>query len=400
MNYHLDSEAITERQAMAKVLDSNELLDIVGYCDYISRINDTFEIGERPYPADTHVHDLGDLSRLNVHVLQEVVERLDLRSALKFSLVNRYAHQLVDRGSVTFLKKWAPELPKALAYTRVIRYWEISQLKDAIRSSRCVSCGELGKYIWLATMERCCPWCMMNSSAYCCLDKAQTTAAFALPLEEMKKICPIFVTVPSDECQNVSTSGFWAYPIKHTLARALEIYGSIEAVKAAAVKICAGQQNARFADIRKAEILPAWQYDLLRAAQLKPLSLAQTNTAGFVAPMSNQSFGAVPHESFFPAAIVPHAQTQLITYECRGCKALLWYRHIRNLDDQDKTLLKISLSSTAAEAYAEMHRRAFRIWTSDDMIDHIRSECLGGWCLVYDGWMPLILVGKEPETQA
>ncbi|KAJ5550605.1 hypothetical protein N7535_001452 [Penicillium sp. DV-2018c] len=67
--------------------------------------------------------------------------------------------------------------------------------------------------------------------------------SFALPLEDMENIQPIFVTILPEKLtnRNISIRGSLAYPIKRTLARALEVYASIEAVKAAALEICAGQ---------------------------------------------------------------------------------------------------------------------------------------------------------------
>ncbi|KAJ5566087.1 hypothetical protein N7535_007725 [Penicillium sp. DV-2018c] len=128
---------------------------------------------------------------------------------------------------------------------------------------------------------------MRHNAAYWCLTKAQTTAAFALPLEDMDKIRPIFVAVLPEELtnQNISTRGFWAYPIKRILCRALELYGSIEAVEAAALEMCACQQDPRFADIPKAATLLASRYNIFRAAQLEPLSWAQTDSAKFLAKL-------------------------------------------------------------------------------------------------------------------
>ncbi|KAJ5550604.1 hypothetical protein N7535_001453 [Penicillium sp. DV-2018c] len=154
-------------------------------------------------------------------------------------------------------------------------------------------------------MERCCPQCMRHNPAYWCLTKAQTTAAFALPLEDMKKIRPIFVTILSEELtnRNIPTRGFWAYPIKRILDRALEVYGSIEAVKETALEMCAGQQDPRFADVPKAAMLLASRYNIFRAAQLEPLGWAQANSAKFLA----QLFRAMIDRGLLRAAIAPDA---------------------------------------------------------------------------------------------
>ncbi|KAJ5555265.1 hypothetical protein N7535_007703 [Penicillium sp. DV-2018c] len=405
MEFDLDPEVIAKRQTMAQLLDSNELLNILGRTDYIERIDDTSEIGERPDPENPHVHDMGSLSPLGFDMLQHVVEFLDLRSARQLSLVNRYAHALVDGSSVAFIKKWAPDMPKTLCHARIIEYWEVRQLKCAIRNTRCVSCGELSPEIWLATMERCCPPCMRFNQAYWCLSKTQTIAAFALPLEELNKIQPIFVVNLLEERtdQMISASGGFVYPIKRTLARALEIHGSIEAVKAAALEICAGRQDPRFPEVPEAALFAPSTYDHLRAARLEPLAWARTNNVGVTGFAGNWSVRGAPAIGMicaFSAPIVPHGHKQLITYGCRGCVAFMTHPHIFRLNDQEKTWLKISLSSTANEAYAEIYRRAFRIRTAGEMVEHIRSECLGGWSLIYkvrQGQMPPV---EGPEALA
>ncbi|KAJ5555287.1 hypothetical protein N7535_007726 [Penicillium sp. DV-2018c] len=396
MDFELDPEVINKGQAMAKLLDSNELLRIVAHSEDNDGVDGISGVGEQPYPENTpmhDMHDMGDLSRLGLDILQEVVEHLDFGSALQFSLVNRYAHQLVERSSLTFIKKWAPSLHRTLWIARIIGYWELWQLKAAIRDGRCASCGDLAKEICVATMVRCCPLCLKHNAAYWCLTKAQTTAAFALPLEEINKIQPVFAP---DLYEEGSTSGGWGYPIKHTLSRAIEVHGSIGAVAAAAREICAGKQDPRFADVPKSAILPPLNYDHFRAAQLEPLTWAQATNRSVGTPFREMTTSG----GFFRAEIVPRGQTQLITYGCHGCVSYLMYRHGMKINRQERTWLDIGYSYGLLDLHVELSRRAARIRTADHLVDHIRSECLGGWALIYEarrGQMPPV---EESDDQA
>jgi hypothetical protein len=411
MRFLSDPYIIDMLQAKATSMDPDELLNIVAQGDLAGPIDDTVEIGKRFHPEkedpenEAEAADMGDMRSLPFVLLQDIVEHLDLRSALNFSLVNRIANSVVEESPVTFLKKWAPGFPRALSFTRIIRSWTILQLKNTIRSGHCVSCGNLTKTIWLANMERCCQPCMQHNQAYWCLNKKQTTVAFALTMEEIDKIRPIFVMGLLDDNtdenfpnglldpRSLRDYGSWVYPIKHTLARALEVYGSREAVKAAAEEVRTELiGDPRFVDIRGASFLSEFHYDHFRDASLKPLTSAQLRSPEFI---NHWSIPAVANGGYFTAPVVPHAQTQLIIHGCRGCIVFLTHPHTLMLDEQERKYLGIDPFWTPEEAYVEIYRRAYRMRTVDEMVEHIRTQCLGGWSLIHEelerrmpqGWM-------------
>ncbi|KAJ5567032.1 hypothetical protein N7535_006338 [Penicillium sp. DV-2018c] len=400
MMYLSDPSAVLVAQAAARQLDSDQLFEILACEESTGPIDRTLEVGERPHAENAPVYNMGNLSRLVPDVLWEIVEHLDFASAINLSLANRSAHELVDNSSVTFLKKWSPDMPKVLADARTIRCWSIWQLKCVLRTTRYVSCGDLTTRIFIATMERCCMACMQFNAVYRCLTKTQTTAAFALTLEELDKIQPIFSVGQWDEYSQAfprvnfpthldrswhdpsrrKAPGCWVWPIKHTLARALRVYGSREAMRAAAEKLCAGPQDPRFADMSRAHFYASW-YDYVRAAPLEPLTWDQANSGEFVRRRSSHR---IVTQFVLFAPLVPCVETQVVTFRCLGCLGFLRHLEASTLKDQEKGWLKIGQSRTMNEADTELYRRAHRGRTADELIQHGRDECLGGWFLVYE----------------
>ncbi|KAJ5130692.1 uncharacterized protein N7515_006731 [Penicillium bovifimosum] len=391
MQFLSDPVTVAKAKSMAKSMDPVTLLHITATPEYAEPIDRTVEIGKPLDPDIRFENDLGNLNRFPLEILLEIVEHLDVASAMDFSMANRMARHVVARSSVTFIKKWAPKLPRDLWLARIPRRFAVWELKEAIRSKHCISCGQLACSIWLVEMVRCCVQCMQHFPANWCLTKAQTTAAFALPLDEIAKIGPIFAIGMREEDVIVNSSrgkdvlGCWVYPIRRTLARAMELYGSREAIKTAAQQIRTGIQDPRFAVVQNSVSVSEFDCDKFRAARLEPLTPAQLYSGEF---RHVWALSSIANGNAICAPIVPHAQKQLFIYACRGCVALLRHPsvvhpHLGSFDDETKRWLNIDQSRTANETYFEVCWRPYRMRSIDGMVEHIQTECLGGLSMIY-----------------
>lgn len=66
-----------------------------------------------------------------------------------------------------------------------------------------------------------------------------------------------------------------------------------------------------------------------------------------------------------------------------GCTAMLAYNKSERISDANMRLMRLDPALDKYERSFEIFRRAFRVWTEADLIEHIRTECIAGWILLY-----------------
>lgn len=120
------------------------------------------------YQAHVHVQttasfDGGQLDKLPVELVVEVLSQLDLKSLLKMRSVSHYVQQVVDCSIIPYIKviKHAPNALAAMHRTGMAAHFTLRDLAGAMYSEKCVHCGDFGPALHLLTCERVCFPCIM-----------------------------------------------------------------------------------------------------------------------------------------------------------------------------------------------------------------------------------------------
>lgn len=96
--------------------------------------------------------DLGLLERLPLELLQVGLLQLDLRSLINFRMVNRRGLLTVDSiPQFDSIMEHAQIAVRAALAIRTAPWITCKQLYDALRTTKCKSCGDFGGYIYMLT---------------------------------------------------------------------------------------------------------------------------------------------------------------------------------------------------------------------------------------------------------
>jgi hypothetical protein len=121
---------------------------------------------------------LGSLDCLPVEILHNIFDDLDFRSLFRLAATSHYGRWVVHSHPLFhILVNYAYHALVALSQTQVIQWHTSSTLYDALRAEKCVSCGDYGPFLFLATCERCCYWCLHENQAL-----------WLVPLSKIKKL--------------------------------------------------------------------------------------------------------------------------------------------------------------------------------------------------------------------
>lgn len=109
---------------------------------------------------------LGRLERLPPELLTSICLELDIRSALKFSHVNRSTRQFIATiPECCRLREHALECIWAAFRSRFARDISIATLHSVLVTECCEVCGSFGNLFFLPTAVRCCPACIRSAPA-------------------------------------------------------------------------------------------------------------------------------------------------------------------------------------------------------------------------------------------
>ncbi|KAJ5780678.1 hypothetical protein N7457_005838 [Penicillium paradoxum] len=388
MYLNMDADLMARQRDIANNLETGEALRVFSPELVHSLFPSDLEAEQWPVPArinfeEEGTKDLGDLRALPNEIMDLIIKKLDLPSAISFSYVSRTANVLIQQSPVPFLKQWAPDMPKFLRNSYIQREWSIAQIKATLRCSQCVSCGESCSRIFLATMERVCQPCMQYNHAYWCLPIQQAAITFGLPAIEVTKLTPIYI--PGLSVRNLGSrdQSAWVVPIKVALAKGLELYGTRDAIRRHVEAYSPRPDTLQGGSDPNEETFTIRSHlDIYRSASLDPLTPAELRS-----PLVTK----YPHVHVHSAGIsirtfvVPYGNTRKIMRSCRGCAAMITHPNLALLNTRQMQMLRLDPNLTSLERGVVLFRRAFRVWELPELLDHLRNECLGGWALMHAG---------------
>ena len=385
MSLNLVSEHISWGQAFANSRGSTKIVEILGNSPR-SLNTGIVDIEVRPVPVPIEpkgkpVQDLGAMSRLPNEVMDMIVNKLDLLSAMKLSYVNRTANLLVQQSPISFLRQWAPGISKFLRQTQAHLNWNLLELKEAITRENCVVCGESSVQLYLPTMERICHPCVHDNHAYWCLPVEQAALIFALDIPDLIDPQTMYLPQLSKIDLDYDDLGAWVVPIKLALTKALKRHGTREGIKRAAEgKSPIPNVVEKYDNPDDEEFEVENQHDIYRAAKLYSPTPVRMR---LLVSLGNYHRNAHHHEVACRVPVVNRDNTRKTHYSCRGCTAMLTYNKGDRISDINMRLMRLDPNLDKYERSFQIFRRAFCVWTEAELIEHVRSECIGGWILLY-----------------
>ncbi|CAI7604746.1 unnamed protein product [Penicillium crustosum] len=354
MNLTLDPEQLSWGQNFANSREPAKMLKI------IAKSPRTLETGivdievkpvpEPITPKEKVTEDLGNMRCLPNEIFDMIVNKLDMPSAISLSYVNRIANQLVLKSPVGFLRQWAPGMPKILRKTQIHENWSIHELKEAIMRENCVA-----------------------------------AIIFGLDLPDLINTQTMYLPRLSRNEFDLGDLGAWIIPVKLALTKALELYGTRRGIKHAAEGTASSSDGEDELgtlddDDDDEEFVVENQHDIYRAA---PLDSPNSVKLRLLLSMGNYHQNAHHHEVACRVSVVNRDNTRKIIYSCRGCTAMLTHPKMESISDSHMKMMRLDPALDKYERSFAIFRRAFSVWTEADMIEHIRTECIGSWFLLY-----------------
>ncbi|KAJ6146078.1 hypothetical protein N7497_008060 [Penicillium chrysogenum] len=334
MSIHLVSEHISWGQAFANTREPSKVLDI---------------LANNPRSLNTGIVDI-EVRPVPVAIKPK---------GKPFSHVNRLANHFVQRSPMSFLRQWAPGMAKILKHTQIHLYWNILQLKEAILRENCVVCGESSVQLYLPTME---------------------PIIFGLDISDLIDPQALFLPQLCKIDFDYTDLGAWVVPIRLALTKALEKHGNRESIKHASEGRSPLAVVETFANPDDEEFEVVNQHDIYRAAKLYSPTPVRIR---LLVSLGNYHRTAHHHEVSCRVPVVNRDNTRQTHYSCRGCTAMLAYNKSERISDANMRLMGLDPALDKYERSFEIFRRAFRVWTEADLIEHIRTECIAGWILLY-----------------
>ncbi|KAJ5780677.1 hypothetical protein N7457_005837 [Penicillium paradoxum] len=347
---------------------SEESVSPLSASEYKGPLNELHQQGR--VWKESECHGLGTLDHLSKEIIDMIIDNLNLRDTMNFSLSCHEANHTVKRASpLDFIKRWAPAMPEILQMTKTEGKWSIGQLKAALRRSKCVSCGETCGHLFLPTLERICIGCARYNRAYHCYPLDDIMEIFALDINDFDNIDPIH-----DPRGDDGAVFAWLVPIKSALSTALDLYGSRQGIKNAAEGFLDTYDNAAGPDDEEDMSME----DIIRATSLEPPTPTQLRKPLIVEPSDiDENF------LFFimEAKVVPRGEHELEIFWCGACRAILELS-LDSLTTHQLELMGLSPEIDEIEFDVVMYRRAFCARSRREMCRHILGDCIASWYLI------------------
>ncbi|EKV04350.1 Cyclin-like F-box [Penicillium digitatum] len=385
MSIMLDPEQLSRGRTFANSWEPAKLLKVIAKSPRTLETG-IIDIEVRPVPEairckEKATEDFGNMRCLPNEVVDLIVHRLDILSAISLSYVNRITNQFVQQSPVSFLRQWAPGMPKILRKTQIHQNWSIHELKEAIIREKCVVCGDASVQLYLPTMERICHPCMHENHAYWCLPVEQAAIIFGLDLPDLINTQTMYLPRLSKNGFDLGELGAWVVPVKLALTKALKLYGTRKGIKRAVE----GSPSSSDADEEQdppddEEFVVENQHDIYRAA---PLNTPNSVKLRLLISMGNYHQHAHHHEVACRVPVVNRDNTRRILYSCRGCTAMLTHPKMESISDNYMRMMGLDPALDKYQRSFAIFRRAFRVWTLAEMIEHIRTDCIGSWFLLH-----------------
>lgn len=127
--------------------------------------NTNFSYQKSPQPPQP-LHSLGQIDKLPLELLSEVLLELDVPTLVAFRCINLQAMAVVD--SLPKFRKIAEnciDVIRAIVATKANSF-TLNTLHNRLSMSDCVNCGIFGGYLYLITCQRVCYFCFSRDTAY------------------------------------------------------------------------------------------------------------------------------------------------------------------------------------------------------------------------------------------
>lgn len=385
MPFTLDPEQLSWGQAFANSCEPATLLKVLAKSPR-SLETGIIDIEVKPIPEvirpkEKPTKDLGNMRHLPNEVVDMIVNKLDMPSAISLSYVNRIANHFVQQSPVSFLRQWAPGISRILKKTQIHKNWSIRELKEAILREKCVVCGDSCVQLYLPTMERICHPCVHDNHAYWCLPVEQAALIFGLDLPDVINTQIMYLPrLSKDGVDFLDDLGAWVVPVKLALTKALQRYGTRKGIKRAVEGNQSGtDDDEEHGNTDDEEFVIENGHDIYRAASL---DIPTSVTMRFLVSLGNHHRHAYHHEVTCRVPVVNRDNTRKILYTCRGCTAMLTHPKIESISNSHMKMMGLDPDLDKSERSFVIFRRAFRVWTVAEMMEHVRTECIGGWVLL------------------
>ncbi|KAF2010810.1 F-box domain-containing protein [Aaosphaeria arxii CBS 175.79] len=249
----------------------------------------------------------GLLDNLPLELLHAIISYLDLGSLSRISQVSLRGRVIIESlPAYRDLATVAGHIAPALSQTRLIGLHSVTTLQAALRSDRCISCGQYGAYLFLLSSEGCCLACLTNNQSLWLIPLSVARDCFDLTRQQLKDQ-PIMRSIPGTYA--VRTSKYRARPIRLISVRiakelAIKVHGSAEAV---ARNLAAKRLNMTLTKFREATL---YQDAPLLPFSQDPLTL---ESLSYYSGDSFEGMGAIT----FPSMSGNDVENGLW---CRGCE--------------------------------------------------------------------------------
>ncbi|KGO69951.1 hypothetical protein PITC_046460 [Penicillium italicum] len=384
MGITLDPERLSRGQAFANSWEPDRLLKAIAKSPR-SLETGIVDLEKLPEPNDIEskekaTEDLGNMRCLPNEIVDFIISKLDIPSAISLSYVNRIANDFVQQSPMSFLRKWAPGMPRILKKTQIHKNWSIHELKEAIICERCVVCGDASVQLYLPTLERICHPCVHENHVYWCLPVEQAAIIFGLDLPDLINTQTMYLPNLSKNGFDLGDLGAWVIPIKLALTKALKLYGTRKGIKRAV------EGNPSSLDVEEEpgtpddeEFVVENDSDVFRAA---PLNSPNSVKLRLLISAGNFNQRAHYHGVSCRVPVVNRDNTCRTIYSCRGCTAMLTHPRMDSISDSNMQMMGLDPALNKHQRSFAIFRRAFRMWTEDEIIEHIRTDCIGSWFLL------------------
>lgn len=132
---------------------------------------------------------LGNLGYLPVEILHNIFDDLDFRSLFRLAATSHYGRAVVHSHPLfQILVTNAYHALVALSQTQILERHSCATLHRALRSEQCVSCGDYGPFLFLATAERACFMCISENQAMWLVPFSKAQKLLGLRSKEIKGV--------------------------------------------------------------------------------------------------------------------------------------------------------------------------------------------------------------------
>lgn len=262
---------------------------------------------------------VGLLDDLPLELLHATLDYLDLQSLSRFSRVSLRGRTIAESlPAYRDLVSAAGHIFRTLSDARSIDLHSVAILHKALRSDRCISCGQYGAFLFLLSSERCCFACLSFNQSLWLLPLPFARDCFDLTRQQLKAL-PTMRSIPGTYFVRRSFSRL--RPITLTSVRAakelaIKIHGSTDAIARNLAK-----KRLRAAIKRPYNVM--WYHD----APLQPFS-QDILTLRSMGSAPNDEFGGMGSVAF-PSMLGNVVENGLW---CRGCELTFELYRFQKLD--------------------------------------------------------------------